>query len=152
MAGITVSAGRPASGWATYRFLDGPLSGFRLGGGVRYFDNTFAYTSPTLYGKLKTGDVTLVDALVGYDIDKHWSVDVNAKNLFDKEYVSGCNNAGAIGGYDGREGGLSVIPLIACTSVISKLTPTGLRCATDPIDTELLALRAQAKRGTLSRQ
>ncbi|UZJ62309.1 TonB-dependent siderophore receptor [Pseudomonas sp. KU26590] len=83
-----------ASTWATYRFLDGPMSGFRVGGGVRYFDNTFAYTAPTLYGKLKTGDVTLVDALVGYDIDKHWSVDVNAKNLFDKEYVSGCNNAG----------------------------------------------------------
>ncbi len=83
-----------ASTWATYRFLDGPMSGFRVGGGVRYFDNTFAYTAPTLYGKLKTGDVTLVDALVGYDIDKHWSVDVNAKNLFDKEYVGGCNNAG----------------------------------------------------------
>jgi iron complex outermembrane receptor protein len=83
-----------ASTWATYRFLDGPMSGFHVGGGVRYFDNTFAYTAPTLYGKLKTGDVTLVDALVGYDIDKHWSVDVNAKNLFDKEYVSGCNNAG----------------------------------------------------------
>jgi iron complex outermembrane receptor protein len=83
-----------ASTWATYRFFDGPLSGFRIGGGVRYFDNTFAYTTPGLYGKLKTGDVTLVDALVGYDIDQHWSVDVNAKNLFDKEYVSGCNNAG----------------------------------------------------------
>jgi iron complex outermembrane receptor protein len=83
-----------ASTWATYRFLDGPMSGFRVGGGVRYFDNTFAYTAPSLYGKLKTGDVTLVDALVGYDIDKHWSVDVNAKNLFDKEFVSGCNNAG----------------------------------------------------------
>lgn len=83
-----------ASTWATYRFLDGALSGLRLGGGVRYFDNTFAYTAPTLYGKLKTGDVTLVDALVGYDINEHWSVDVNAKNLFDKDYVSGCNNAG----------------------------------------------------------
>lgn len=83
-----------ASTWATYRFLDGALNGLRLGGGVRYFDNTFAYTAPTLYGKLKTGDVTLVDALVGYDINEHWSVDVNAKNLFDKEYVSGCNNAG----------------------------------------------------------
>jgi iron complex outermembrane receptor protein len=83
-----------ASTWAMYRFSDGPLSGFRVGGGVRYFDNTFAYTTPSLYGKLKTGDVTLVDAVLGYDIDKHWSVDVNAKNLFDKEYVSGCNNAG----------------------------------------------------------
>nr|WP_268800677.1 TonB-dependent siderophore receptor [Pseudomonas sp. BSw22131] len=83
-----------ASTWATYRFYDGALNGLRVGGGVRYFDNTFAYTAPSLYGTLKTGDVTLVDALVGYDFNKHWSVDVNAKNLFDKEYVSGCNNAG----------------------------------------------------------
>ena len=40
------------------------------------------------------GDVTLVDAKVGYAIDDNWSVEVNARNLFDKEYVAGCNNAG----------------------------------------------------------
>jgi iron complex outermembrane receptor protein len=83
-----------ASVWGKYRFLDGQLKGFSLGGGVRYFDSTFSYTAPTLYGKLDAGSVTLVDAAVGYQIDKHWSVDVNAKNLFDKEYVSGCNDAG----------------------------------------------------------
>ncbi|WP_437880251.1 TonB-dependent siderophore receptor [Pseudomonas sp. LRF_L74] len=84
-----------ASLWANYRFLDGVLRGLRLGGGVRHFDSTFAYTSPlTLYGKLDSGDVTLVDAAIGYAIDDHWSVDVNVKNLFDQEYVSGCNNAG----------------------------------------------------------
>ncbi|MNZ26436.1 Ferrichrome-iron receptor precursor [compost metagenome] len=83
-----------ASAWATYRFRDGALNGFRVGGGVRYIDSTFAYTAPSLYGKLDSGDVTLVDAMVGYDFDQHWSVDVNARNLFDEEYVSGCNNAG----------------------------------------------------------
>ncbi len=83
-----------ASIWANYRFLDGALRGLRLGGGVRHFDSTFAYTAETLYGKLDTGDVTLVDAAIGYDIDEHWSVDLNAKNVFDKEYVAGCNNAG----------------------------------------------------------
>ena len=83
-----------ASIWANYRFLDGALRGLRLGGGLRHFDSTFAYTAETLYGKLDTGDVTLVDAAIGYDIDENWSVDLNAKNVFDQEYVAGCNNAG----------------------------------------------------------
>ncbi|SDA60000.1 iron complex outermembrane recepter protein [Pseudomonas sp. NFACC15-1] len=83
-----------ASVWAKYRFLESDLKGLYVAGGVRYFDSAFAYTSPTLYGKLDAGDVTLVDAAIGYQIDTHWSVDLNAKNLFDKEYVSGCNDAG----------------------------------------------------------
>ena len=83
-----------ASIWANYRFLDGALRGLRLGGGVRHFDSTFAYTAESLYGRLDTGDVTLVDAAIGYDLDENWSVDLNAKNLFDQEYVAGCNNAG----------------------------------------------------------
>jgi len=83
-----------ASIWANYRFLDGALRGLRLGGGVRHFDSTFGYTAESLYGTLDTGDVTLVDAAIGYEIDKNWSVDLNAKNLFDQEYVAGCNNAG----------------------------------------------------------
>lgn len=81
-----------ASSWLTYRFKDGELRGLRLSGGVRYIDSVYSYT--TTYGKLDTGDVTLVDAGIGYDFDRHWSLDVNAKNLFDKEYVSGCNDAG----------------------------------------------------------
>lgn len=83
-----------ASIWATYRFLDGGLKGLRIGGGVRHFDSTFAYTSPALYGKLDTGDVTLVDAALGYSITEQWSAELNARNVLDKEYVAGCNNAG----------------------------------------------------------
>lgn len=83
-----------ASIWATYRFLDGGLKGLRIGGGVRHFDSTFAYTSPALYGKLDTGDVTLVDAALGYSINEQWSAELNARNVLDKEYVAGCNNAG----------------------------------------------------------
>ncbi|WP_263143738.1 TonB-dependent siderophore receptor [Pseudomonas sp. RIT-PI-AD] len=83
-----------ASFWAKYRFLEGPLNGFYAAGGVRHFDSAFSYTPATLYGKLDAGDVTLVDAAVGYRFDRNWSVDLNAKNLFDKEYVSGCNDAG----------------------------------------------------------
>ncbi len=83
-----------ASLWAHYRFLDGTLRGLRLGGGVRHFDSTFGYTANSLYGTLEAGDVTLVDAAIGYEFDENWSVDLNAKNVFDKEYVAGCNNAG----------------------------------------------------------
>ena len=83
-----------ASVWAHYRFLDGTLRGLRLGGGVRHFDSTFGYTANSLYGTLDAGDVTLVDAAIGYEVDENWSVDLNAKNVFDKEYVAGCNNAG----------------------------------------------------------
>ncbi|MGX5217493.1 TonB-dependent siderophore receptor [Pseudomonas segetis] len=83
-----------ASIWANYRFIDGALRGLRLGGGVRHYDSTFAYTPDTLYGTLDSGDVTLVDAAIGYKFDKNWSIDLNAKNLFDQEYVAGCNNAG----------------------------------------------------------
>lgn len=83
-----------ASAWAKYRFLEGSLRGVSVGGGVRYFDSTFAYTQPALYGRLNSGEVTLVDASIGYEIDRHWSLGLNARNLFDKEYVSGCNDAG----------------------------------------------------------
>lgn len=83
-----------ASVWAKYRFLESSLKGLYVGGGVRYFDSAFAYTAPSLYGKLDAGDVTLVDAAVGYQIDRNWTLDVNAKNVFDKEYVAGCNDAG----------------------------------------------------------
>jgi iron complex outermembrane receptor protein len=83
-----------ASVWAKYRFLESSLKGLYVGGGIRYFDSAFAYTSPSLYGKLDAGDVTLVDAAIGYQFDQHWTLDLNAKNLFDKEYVSGCNDAG----------------------------------------------------------
>lgn len=83
-----------ASIWANYRFLDCGLRGLRIGGGVRHFDSTFAYTSPSLYGKLDTGDVTLVDAAVGYSIDEQWSAGLNARNLLKEEYVAGCNDAG----------------------------------------------------------
>lgn len=83
-----------ASIWANYRWHDGTLRGLRLSGGVRHFDSTFAYTATSLYGKLDTPDVTLVDAAIGYDIDSHWAAEVNARNLFNKEYVASCNNAG----------------------------------------------------------
>jgi len=91
-----------ASLWATYRLRDGLFKGLRLGGGVRHFDSTFAYTNPALYGRLDSGDVTLLDASIGYALDENWSAEINARNLLDKEYVAGCNNAGRCYWGEGR--------------------------------------------------
>ncbi|WP_110649580.1 TonB-dependent siderophore receptor [Salinicola peritrichatus] len=77
-----------ASAWLDYdmhRFVDG----LSVGGGLRYMgesansaDASANYTVPSY---------TLVDAMVRYDIDSNWTVQVNAKNLTDKEYLSGCD-------------------------------------------------------------
>lgn len=74
-----------ASLFAQYTFLDGPLEGLSLGGGVRYVGSSYADQQNTL----KVPDVALVDVKLGYN-KKNWGVDLNVTNLFDEEYVSGC--------------------------------------------------------------
>jgi len=77
-----------ASLWAIKRFAIGDSDGFRSGLGVRYVGSTH-----DSFGVLKTPDVTLVDAMLGYDSGS-WRYAVNASNLFDKEYVSTCLSRG----------------------------------------------------------
>lgn len=74
-----------ASLFAQYTFLDGTLEGLSLGGGVRYVGSSYADAENTL----KVPDVALIDLKVGYKKD-NWGVDLNVTNLFDEEYVSGC--------------------------------------------------------------
>jgi len=81
-----------AAAWANYRFDGGALSGLRVGAGLRYLGHTYAYTST--YGELKTDSVTLADMALGYPLSERWTVDLNVQNLFDREYFTGCNNAG----------------------------------------------------------
>ncbi|WP_377137015.1 TonB-dependent siderophore receptor [Rubritalea spongiae] len=72
-----------ASAWVTYAPEAGKLENFRSGLGIRYIGETY---SPS--NSLNTDDQTLVDAMIGYrigDID----LQLNATNLFDKEYVAG---------------------------------------------------------------
>lgn len=82
-----------ASVLATYRFLDGPLLGLELGGGVRYLGPSWGDAANTF----KVPESVLVDAIASYDL-KHldptlagFSMQVNANNLLDEQYVSGCN-------------------------------------------------------------
>lgn len=81
-----------ASLWALYNFKTGPLAGLGLGGGVRYVGDGAGDPGNTFF----TPDYTLFDAMVSYDFGalnpslKAWKLQVNAQNLFDKEYIAGC--------------------------------------------------------------
>lgn len=74
-----------ASASLDYKFREGFMRGLILGGGVRYLGYSFADELNTL----KVPDVTLFDAKIGYDFGS-WGIDLNATNLFDEAYVSGC--------------------------------------------------------------
>lgn len=87
-----------ASLWADYRFTEGPFAGLGLGAGVRYIGETYANNLNTFAGSpAKVDAFTLADAAVRYDLSylrvpelRGWEVAVNATNLFDKDYISGC--------------------------------------------------------------
>ncbi|KVC58836.1 TonB-dependent siderophore receptor [Burkholderia stagnalis] len=77
-----------ASLWADWTWHTGPLAGFGLGGGVRYQsasagaqDNSLSVASYTLY-----------DAAIHYDT-RNWRFSVNATNLFNRHYISGCQSS-----------------------------------------------------------
>jgi len=85
-----------AAAWADYTFHGGQLDGFGLSGGVRYLGETFGNTA----NAYKVPGVTLFDAGLHYDLAglglqfKGYNVQVNATNLFDKTYVSLCQDFG----------------------------------------------------------
>ncbi|WP_254063428.1 TonB-dependent siderophore receptor [Rhodanobacter sp. L36] len=76
-----------ASLGADYTIVSGPLAGLGFGGGVRYVGDHYG----DIYNQWKTPAYTLFDAAVHYDI-KGWRLQLNASNLFDKDYVSVCNS------------------------------------------------------------
>jgi iron complex outermembrane recepter protein len=87
-----------ASLWADYTFHSGPLDGFGASGGVRYLGDTAGNITGTTV--LDVPAVTLFDAAVHYDFSalgpqfKGYFLQVNATNLFDKTYVSLCQDNG----------------------------------------------------------
>jgi iron complex outermembrane receptor protein len=77
-----------ASAWADYTLP--PLHDVRLGfgGGVRYIGNTAGDAANTF----DVSSVVLFDASVHADFASRWRLQINAANLFDREYVAGCNS------------------------------------------------------------
>ena len=73
--------------WANYRFFGNSLEGLAIGVGGRYVGETYADNIETT----KVPDFALMDATVSYTIN-NMKIQVAAKNLMDKEYVSTCGS------------------------------------------------------------
>ena len=81
--------------WAKYTWLDGPVAGLGIGGGVRYVGESFGDAANTIL----IPNYTLFDATVSFDFKylrpdlKGWSAQINATNLTNKYYVASCATA-----------------------------------------------------------
>ena len=92
---------KQASAWVTWAPSRGQLAGLRIGTGIRYAgeneSNATVYLLPTpLPGSLENATVdgyTVADALVSYDFDQ-FTLAMNVRNLFDREYYAACAVAG----------------------------------------------------------
>lgn len=86
-----------ASLWLDYSVTDGALEGLSLGAGVRYQGESYA-DRLNLY---KVPDATVFDAAVRYT-KNDWTASLNVGNVFDKEYVKGCQGVSTCGYGDAR--------------------------------------------------
>lgn len=77
-----------ASAWVNYRFNNPTLAGLTIGSGIRYVGTTVDQANLPNYS---VPDYVLWDAMAQYQIDPHWTVQVNVKNLTNKTYVAGCS-------------------------------------------------------------
>ncbi|MFO7786902.1 MAG: TonB-dependent siderophore receptor, partial [Halospina sp.] len=79
-----------ASLWSSYAFRNDALQGLNAALGLRYVGESWANEANTL----EVPDYTLVDANLRYDLTSMGmdgvSASLNARNLFDKEYVGAC--------------------------------------------------------------
>ncbi|MFC4275363.1 TonB-dependent siderophore receptor [Achromobacter aloeverae] len=76
-----------ASLWADWTWHAGPLEGFGLGAGIRYQSSAAGAAD----NSLKVPSYTVYDAGLHYEMP-HWRFALNASNLFDRRYVSGCQS------------------------------------------------------------
>jgi len=80
--------------WLDYAIPDGPLAGWTIGGGIRYFGATWGNAANTL----RVPGYTLVDAALRYDLGRlspslrNAQFALNASNLFDRYYVATCTS------------------------------------------------------------
>ena len=93
-AAVRFSPKVAATLWTTYKL---PM-GLTLGGGVRYVDtqarstSNVVLTSTSFFPKVPA--YTVFDAMVGYEINRNVSLQLNIYNLTDKFYLARVNNAG----------------------------------------------------------
>ncbi|WP_229729561.1 TonB-dependent siderophore receptor [Agaricicola taiwanensis] len=91
---LPITPDNTASLWLDYAFQNAALQGLSIGGGIRHVDGSWANTANTF----ETDSYTLVDLAARYDLGKASpklkgaELALNVSNLFDKEYVSSCND------------------------------------------------------------
>lgn len=91
-----------ASAWVDYTFNHGPFDGLGLGVGGRYIGKTYADGANTI----SVPSYALLDAAIRYEfgaIDSKlegMKLSVNATNLLNKDYYSGCSSRSCNQGYD----------------------------------------------------
>ena len=76
--------------WTTYQL---PF-GLSLAGGARYAGQLKRGTDGAVGTPNYTKSYTVFDAMAGYTINKHFDLQLNVYNLFDKTYVSAINKSG----------------------------------------------------------
>ncbi|SAK93334.1 iron uptake receptor [Caballeronia calidae] len=79
-----------ASLWADWTWHSGPLDGLGFGAGIRYQSGLAGAADNSLY----VPSYTVYDAAVHYDMP-HWRFAVNASNIFNRTFVSGCQSDSA---------------------------------------------------------
>ncbi len=90
--------------WASYAFKEGALKGVTAGAGLRYIGKSWGDDK----NSFTVDATTLVDASLSYDfgaINPKWdglSLQINAKNLANKNFVASCASAGACFYGEGR--------------------------------------------------
>jgi iron complex outermembrane receptor protein len=92
-----------ASLWLDYTVTDGPLTGLGLGAGVRYRGKSWADDA----NNFRVDDATVFDAAIRYE-KNDWKAALNVTNLFDKEYVAGCNTTSFCGYGEARTVGFKL--------------------------------------------
>ncbi|MEB3901674.1 TonB-dependent siderophore receptor [Pseudomonas putida] len=73
----------------TYEFQDGLAKGLGLGMGVKYIDDRAGQTAASTYTMQQ---YTVVDLLAFYQVNEHVRLNLDLKNLFNKEYDEGAFN------------------------------------------------------------
>ncbi len=74
--------------WSNYRFTSEPLQGFNFGLGMTGMSKTASGTSTATVQAREQRGYAVVNALLGYRIDKTYSVNLSVNNLFDRTYFT----------------------------------------------------------------
>ncbi|KQP12860.1 TonB-dependent receptor [Pseudorhodoferax sp. Leaf267] len=77
-----------ASLWVSHKLNLAGTNGLTVATGARYNGST---VDETYYPGRKIAAFTLLDLMVRYEIDRNWALQLNARNLTDKTYVSACD-------------------------------------------------------------